>query len=120
MKKILLIVTLFCSLLASGQSTFISEGKITFERRISQFNINKQENEEETFWDEEIKKVMSKVLVDQFTLEFTPEKSYYKNGKEDHWRSKAIEVQIKIKDYLWNDKRKACFDKDKNNKRTKL
>jgi len=83
MKKILLIVTLFCSLLASGQSTFISEGKITFERRISQFNINKQENEEETFWDEEIKKVMSKVLVDQFTLEFTPEKSYYKNGKEN-------------------------------------
>ena len=39
-----------------------------------------------------------------------------KNGKENYWRIKANEVQIKIKDFLWDDKRKACFDKDKNNK----
>ena len=39
-----------------------------------------------------------------------------KNSKEDYWRRKANEVQIKIKDYLWDDNSKACFDKDKNNK----
>ena len=83
MKNIFLIVTLFSSFIATGQAIFISEGKITYERRISQFNINKQDNEEVKFWEEEMKKVMSKVLVDQYTLEFTPMLSNYHLSKEN-------------------------------------
>ena len=83
MKKLLIFIGIFVSLYSSGQTTFFSQGKITFERRISQFNINKQADGEENFWDEEMKKVMSKVLIDEYTLEFTPEKSYFKVGKEN-------------------------------------
>jgi GLPGLI family protein len=83
MKNIFLIATLFSSFIATGQAIFISEGKITYERRISQFNINKQDNEEVKFWEEEMKKVMSKVLVDQYTLEFTPMLSNYHLSKEN-------------------------------------
>ena len=83
MKNIFLIVTLFSSFIATGQAIFISEGKITYERRISQFNINKQDTDEVKFWEEEMKKVMSKVLVDQYTLEFTPMLSNYHLSKEN-------------------------------------
>ena len=83
MKNIFLIVILFSSFIAAGQAIFISEGKITYERRISQFNINKQDNEEVKFWEEEMKKVLSKVLVDQYTLEFTPMLSNYHLSKEN-------------------------------------
>jgi hypothetical protein len=38
-----------------------------------------------------------------------------KNGKEEYWRQKAEEVRKKLKDYLWDTERKACFDRDKNN-----
>ena len=83
MKHLLLVICIAASLYASGQTNFLSQGKITFERRVSQFNINKSEDGEENFWNEEMKKIMSKVLVDEFILEFTPEKSYFKTGKEN-------------------------------------
>lgn len=38
------------------------------------------------------------------------------NGKETYWRNKANEVRKKIKDYLWDDERHACYDRDKLNK----
>jgi len=38
------------------------------------------------------------------------------NGKEYFWREKANEVRQKIKAYLWDKNRHACYDKDKSNK----
>ncbi len=38
-----------------------------------------------------------------------------KNGKDTYWRGKATEVRKKLKDYLWNSDKKACYDRDKNN-----
>jgi hypothetical protein len=38
-----------------------------------------------------------------------------KNGQEEIWRSKANEVKAKLKSYLWDEEKMACFDKDKNN-----
>ena len=38
------------------------------------------------------------------------------NGKEVYWADKAIAVKTKIKDYLWDENKHACFDKDKDNK----
>ena len=83
MKHLLLVICITASLYSSGQTNFLSQGKITFERRVSQFNINKQADGEENFWDEEMKKLMSKVLVDEFILEFTADKSFFKLGKEN-------------------------------------
>jgi len=37
------------------------------------------------------------------------------NGKEEYWRSKARDVKSKIKSYLWDEVKMACYDKDKNN-----
>ena len=37
-----------------------------------------------------------------------------KTGEEDLWQKKARAVQDKLKSYLWDDKRGACFDRDKN------
>lgn len=37
------------------------------------------------------------------------------NNKEMYWRKQAREVKKKIKSYLWDKERKACYDKDKNN-----
>jgi len=38
-----------------------------------------------------------------------------KNGQEEIWRSKANEVKAKLKSYLWDEEKMACFDRDKNN-----
>jgi hypothetical protein len=38
-----------------------------------------------------------------------------KNGKQDHWRTRANQVRSKIKSFLWDADKHACFDKDKNN-----
>lgn len=35
------------------------------------------------------------------------------NGEEHYWQEKATEVKNKIRDYLWNDEKHACFDRDK-------
>lgn len=83
MKKILFFIGVLSSFCSFGQAIFVAQGKITYERRISQFNINKPGDGEENFWDEEMKKLMSKVLVDEFILAFTPEKSFFKVGKEN-------------------------------------
>ncbi|SFZ90986.1 Trehalase [Flaviramulus basaltis] len=37
------------------------------------------------------------------------------NGKAQFWRKKANKVQAKIKSYLWDNDKLACYDKDKNN-----
>lgn len=37
------------------------------------------------------------------------------NGKAQFWRNKANKVQAKIKSYLWDNDKLACYDKDKNN-----
>jgi hypothetical protein len=38
------------------------------------------------------------------------------NGQEQSWNDKAKAVQDKIRSYLWDDKRGACFDRDNQNK----
>lgn len=38
------------------------------------------------------------------------------NGKEKSWQKKADTVRNKIKSYLWNEQKHACFDRDPENK----
>ena len=37
------------------------------------------------------------------------------NREEEYWKAKAQQVADKVRDYLWVDKRGACFDRDENN-----
>jgi hypothetical protein len=37
------------------------------------------------------------------------------NGKDREWEDKARAVQDKLRTYLWDEKRDACFDRDRNN-----
>lgn len=38
------------------------------------------------------------------------------NGKIKYWTDKAKQIQAKIKEYLWQEEKGACFDRDKNHK----
>ncbi len=38
------------------------------------------------------------------------------DGREPEWRAKAAAVREKLRAYLWDDKRGACFDRDRDNK----
>ena len=38
-----------------------------------------------------------------------------KNGKQDYWRAQADQVRGKIKSFLWDAQKYACYDKDQNN-----
>ena len=83
MKFTILIAAVFFTSFSFGQTQFINQGKIAFERRVSQFKMNEQDGKEENLWDVELKKVLTKVLVDEFTLDFTPTQSYYHLTKEN-------------------------------------
>lgn len=37
------------------------------------------------------------------------------NGKENEWSEKAQAVRSKLKSYLWDDEKKACYARDKDN-----
>lgn len=37
------------------------------------------------------------------------------NGMEEYWLEKAGEVRKRIREYLWDEDRSACFDRDRNN-----
>jgi hypothetical protein len=39
-----------------------------------------------------------------------------RNGKTAYWRNKANEVRAELKAFLWNNKRSACYDRDKDNR----
>lgn len=38
------------------------------------------------------------------------------NGREKYWRGKAEDVRLKLKSYLWDNQKHACYDRDKNNR----
>lgn len=84
MKSIFAGILLFITQIGIGQSNFINNGSITYERRVSQFKINEKEGDEgEAFWKEEMMKVMTKTLSDMFTLQFNGEQSFYHLAKEN-------------------------------------
>ena len=83
MKYIITLIALCLTTTIMAQTNFITKGKISFERRVSQFKMNESENEEDNIWMVEMKKVMTKTTSDFFTLNFTEQQSYYKLEKEN-------------------------------------
>jgi GLPGLI family protein len=83
MKYIIILITLCITNSVFAQTNFITKGKISFERRVSQFKINESETEDDNIWMAEMKKVMTKTPSDIYTLNFTEQQSYYKLAKEN-------------------------------------
>jgi GLPGLI family protein len=76
MKKILSLVLMMMTLGAMAQQSFLSSGRIEFERKI---NVHKNMEGE---WNEQFKARIPKFKTNYFDLLFTPDKSLYKPGRE--------------------------------------
>ena len=83
MKYIITIFSLLFTNYIFAQTNFITKGKITFERRVSQFKINESDNADDNIWMAEMKKVMTKTPSDIYTLQFSEQQTYYKLAKEN-------------------------------------
>ena len=86
MKSIYLFVFLLITAASQAQATFISSGKITFERKIAQYTLMESMQSEEGMdasWTEELKKVYPKFVTDNYTLEFNVNQTHYKLEKEN-------------------------------------
>lgn len=81
MKKIISIfIILFCYSQAIAQETFITSGKIEFEKRV---NLHKQlDLETDNSWRDMMKKTVPPIKVSFFNLFFDKGKTLYKPGKE--------------------------------------
>ena len=85
MKKVLFILVLCCGF-RSTNAQFITAGKIEFEKRTNQHSLL----EDESMWDDMMRKNLPKFAVTYFDLYFDEKKSLYKTGRDPdnrmiHW-----------------------------------
>ena len=86
MKYIFLVIFGVASITLNAQTTFISSGKISFERKLGQHTLVeslKSDQNDGDFWIDEMKKMTPKVITDNFVLEFDANHSIYKLEKEN-------------------------------------
>ena len=85
MYRFIFISFLFLAQTINAQQ-FISAGKLTFERKVAQFTLIDNLNDnggEDNFWITEMKKVYPKMVTDYYTLEFNNSSSLFKVEKEN-------------------------------------
>lgn len=85
MKKVLFILVLCCGI-KSVNAQFITSGKIEFEKRTNQHSLL----EDESMWDDMMRKNLPKFAITYFDLYFDEKKSLYKTGRDPdnrmiHW-----------------------------------
>ena len=103
MKTIIYFLLGCCYLQASGQTQFITKGRIVFEKKINQHK-GMEENGEENFWTQQMLKVYPKIVTDVYELRFNESKSFYKLAKENTdnkylmWGSKPTETDGTLQD----------------------
>jgi GLPGLI family protein len=71
---------------ANTQTTFITSGKISFERKITQYTLNESFQSEKDMasgWSEEFKKIFPKIITDNYVMDFNTSKTYYRLAKEN-------------------------------------
>ena len=83
MRIIYIVVLTFIVGTSAAQVNFISAGKITYERRVSQFAALVNAEAEDNMWMEELKKQFPKVVADNYTLQFNNKESFYYLTKEN-------------------------------------
>ena len=84
MKIILIVTCLFCSQILLGQATFISKGKIEFERRTNQWAELKGS------FAEQMKKVIPEYQSLFFNYEFDGNKAIYQPGREPDTKANSF------------------------------
>lgn len=84
MKIILIALSLFCSQILSAQTTFISKGKIEFERRTNMWAEMKGS------FAEQMKKVIPQYQSSYFNYEFDHNKSIYQPGRESDTKTNSF------------------------------
>ncbi len=80
-----LMITLF-AVSATAQTTFITSGKINYERKIAQYTLMESMQSDEGMdasWTEELKKIFPKFVTDNFTMEFNATQTHYRLEKEN-------------------------------------
>lgn len=118
----LLIFSLISTYNVKSQIKFISKGELFYEFKIGQFTLmdSQNEGEEESFWTEEMKKVKSKVISEEFVLDFSDHQSVFRmineNSDNKYWMNyyKPSESDFIYKD-LANQvfiQRKNIFEKE--------
>ncbi len=86
MKYIFFLLTGLFTTASNAQTTFITSGKISYERKIAQHTLMESIQSEEGMdaaWAEELKKLFPKFVNDYFVLDFNESKTIYKLEKEN-------------------------------------
>lgn len=80
--KILLFICCYLAVSASfAQATFLTYGRIEFEKKTNQHSLF--DSETENTWVAELKKIYPKMITDYYELSFNNNKSVYKLGREN-------------------------------------
>jgi GLPGLI family protein len=86
MKYIYLFFFFLIANMANAQTTFITSGKISFERKIAQHTLTESLQSAEDMdggWSEEFKKVFPKIVTDNYVMDFNATQTYYRMLKEN-------------------------------------
>ena len=85
--KYLFLLILGCTTIASkAQTSFITSGRISYERKFAQFTLMESIQSEEGMdaaWAEELKKFFPKMVTDNFVLDFNENQTHYRILKEN-------------------------------------
>jgi GLPGLI family protein len=107
MKKILLLLSIGCSLYAQAQTQFITKGKVTYEKKLNQHK-GIEEQAESNVWMQTMLKAYPKIVTDTYELTFSDNKSFYKLAKENSenrylmWGTKPTETDGVVQDLQTN------------------
>ena len=86
MKYIFFIILCFTAIVSNAQTTFISSGRITYERKNAQHTLMESlqsEDGTESSWLEDFKKMFPKMVTDNFVMDFNENQTYYRMLKEN-------------------------------------
>ena len=86
MKYIFFIILCFSAITSNAQTTFITGGRITYERKYAQHTLMESMQSDEGMdaaWTEELKKFFPKLVADNFVMDFNENQTYYRILKEN-------------------------------------
>jgi len=91
----------------NAQTIFLTQGRVEYEKKVNQYKMIEDEDDEDKSWIEEIKKTMPRFVTDVYELHFTATKSAYKMKIENTenkymWGSKPSETDITVQDFANN------------------
>ena len=86
MKYIYILILTCATISANAQTTFITSGRITYERKFAQYTLMESIQSEEGMdaaWTEELKKFFPKMVADNFVMDFNENQTHYRILKEN-------------------------------------